>query len=95
MTTLTLFWPMPGLAALADPLQYARRSYAPADGPAAEELVARQLAHQLPVGETSQATASDAWYWMAAFRTAGALPGTLLPGDPAARETAGVVSAEN
>lgn len=86
MTTLALFWPMPGLAELADPLQHARRAGAPADVPAAEELVAQQLAPYLPAGETSRATASDAWYWTAAFRAAEALPETLPPADPAIRE---------
>jgi hypothetical protein len=86
MTTLALFWPMPGLAARADPLQHARREGAPAEISAAEELLAGQLARQLPAGETSRATASDAWYWAAAFRTAGALPGRLVPADPAARD---------
>ena len=87
MTALALFWPMPGLAALADPLLHARREGAPATTSAAEESVAGQLASRLPPGETSRAAASDAWYWVAALRTPGALPDTLDPADPASYET--------
>ena len=87
MTALALFWPMPGLAALADPLLHARRGGAPAAASAAEELAAGQLASRLPPGETSRAAASEAWYWVAALQTLGALPGTLDPADPATRQT--------
>lgn len=87
MTTLALFWPMPGLAALADPLRHARREGAPVDASAAEELVAGELAAHLPAGDTSRAAASDAWYWAAALRRPRSLPAPLTAGDPAARET--------
>ncbi len=87
MTALALFWPMPGLAALADPLLHARREGAPAGASAAEELAAAQLAPRLPAGETSRAAASEAWYWVAALQTPGALPGTLDPVDPVTHET--------
>ena len=87
MTALALFWPMPGLAALLDPLLHARREGAPVGASAAEELAANQLVSRLPAGETSRAAASEAWYWVAALQTQGALPGTLDPLDPVTHET--------
>ena len=86
MTTLALFWPMPGLAVLADPLHYARREGAAVPASAAEELAADQLTTQLPAGETSRASASDAWYWAAALKTPESLPATVAAADPAARD---------
>ena len=80
MTTLALFWPMPGLAPLADPLQIARDGGpAPVDAADAERAVAARLATDLPSGDTSLGTSSDAWYWTAALRYPGSMP-AALPG---------------
>ena len=87
MTTLALFWPMPHLAALADPLDHARREGAAVDTFSAEALVADQLAVQLPAGETSRAASSEAWYWAAALQMQGSLPAALAAGDPLSRDT--------
>ncbi len=77
MTTLALFWPMPGLAALADPLAHARRT---ADLPTAaevEQAMAAALRPQLPAGPPSHAPSAEAWYWAAALRRRDSLPADL------------------
>lgn len=74
MTTLALFWPMPGLATLADPLTHARASGAPVAADIAEQAVARMLTADLPKGASSRAAASDAWYWVAALSRPDSLP---------------------
>jgi hypothetical protein len=77
MSALALFWPMPGLAALSDPLRFARVAGEAIDPAVAEERLAAELANRLPAGETSDASASEAWYWAAALRIPGALPDGL------------------
>ncbi|UJJ55205.1 MULTISPECIES: helicase-related protein [Rhodanobacter] len=64
MTTLALFWPMPGLAALADPRELARGSGTPLDETTTRAEVASRL-HDLPRGPTQHGTAGEAWYWIA------------------------------
>jgi hypothetical protein len=86
MTALALFWPMPDLARLADPLSHARREGGAVDASAAEDQVASQLTARLPAGETSSAAASESWYWAAAFQTGGPLPDTSTRDDPAVRD---------
>jgi hypothetical protein len=77
MTTLALFWPMPGLAGLADPLTAAATAGGPVDTAVAESALAAQLAADLPTGATSRGAASEAWYWSAALGRADSLPDEL------------------
>ena len=77
MSALALFWPMPGLAALSDPLRFARAAGGAIGPTAAEERLAAGLANRLPAGGTSDSSASEAWYWAAALRLPGALPDGL------------------
>jgi hypothetical protein len=94
MTTLALFWPMPGLAALADPLAHARRT---ADPPAAAEVeraVAAEFRPQLPTGPPSRATGAEAWYWAAALRRPDSLPADLAVEEHAAEEIVRGLSGE-
>jgi hypothetical protein len=74
MTTLALFWPMPGLAALADPLPPAQAAAGPVDPAQLEQATAAQLAAGLPDGATSRAAGSEAWYWAAALQRPDSLP---------------------
>ncbi len=64
MTTLALFWPMPGLASLADPRVLARDPGTPLNEAIVRAEVVSRLPH-LPSGPTQHGTAGDAWYWMA------------------------------
>ncbi|WP_166870836.1 helicase-related protein [Salinibacterium sp. ZJ450] len=65
MSTLALFWPHPGLAAVADPLRLARASGdSIVTAQEAEELVKRELAP----GQTTDAA------WQSFFGTGGAVP---------------------
>ena len=77
MTTLSLFWPMPGLAVLADPLAHARTAGGPVSAGVAERAVAERLARDLPQYATSRGTASDAWYWAAALTRPDSLPDNI------------------
>jgi hypothetical protein len=77
MTTLALFWPTPGLAGLADPLSFARSAGRAVDPADLEATVAAHLAADLPAGETSRASGSEAWYWSALLRRPGSLPAEL------------------
>jgi hypothetical protein len=74
MTTLALFWPMPGLAALADPLRYAQAAARPVDPAHAERAIAEQLTRDVPTGATSRAAGTEAWYWAAALQRPDSLP---------------------
>ncbi|WP_342372492.1 hypothetical protein PCC79_16440 [Propioniciclava soli] len=82
MATLALFWPMPGLAALADPLEARRR----ADGPADPEQIVSDLADRLladgsePPADERPAVAS---HWFEAFRRPDSIPTGLRPADAA------------
>ena len=73
MTTLALFWPMPGLASIADPLRAARLAVGPADTKEAERAVAEQLSARLPSGKASVG-GGEAWYWSTALQIGDSLP---------------------
>jgi hypothetical protein len=75
MTTLALFWPTPGLAALADPLRYVSAAGAPVSAESLESAIAELVAAELPHDGTSRAAASEAWYWAAALSRTDSLPG--------------------
>lgn len=96
MTTLALFWPMPGLAALADPLRRARGTTEAPIAADVEAAVAAELALRLPAGSTSRASTADAWYWAAAITGRDALPtspaGTELRAKILAGLTGGAVA---
>lgn len=72
MALLALFWPMPGLAELADPLMFRGRSPGPVD---ADELVG-QVASQVGPNRSGQPGAKVASHWFEAF----ARPDSLPPG---------------
>ena len=74
MTTLALFWPMPGLAALADPLPPAQAAAGPVDPAQLEQAIAAELSAGLPDGATSRAAGGEAWYWAAALQRPDSLP---------------------
>ncbi|MFW6600044.1 hypothetical protein ACQBAU_13010 [Propionibacteriaceae bacterium Y2011] len=74
MSTLALFWPMPGLAELGDPLAAARGARGVVDPTMLYEHVRQVLASELPTGPPQQGTASEVWYWMAALRRPDSLP---------------------
>jgi hypothetical protein len=75
MTTLSLFWPNPGLAALCDPL-----SLVDSDHPGAESEVEigkraqKAIAPFIPIDGTSRATTAESAYWEAALGLFGSLP---------------------
>lgn len=64
MTTLALFWPMPGLAEQADPRALVRDSGMPLNEANARAEVASRL-RDLPSGPTQHGTVGEAWYWIA------------------------------
>ena len=64
MTTLALFWPMPGLASVADPRALVRGPGMPCNEAAMRAEVASRLS-DLPRGPAQHGSAGDAWYWMA------------------------------
>jgi hypothetical protein len=79
MTTLALFWPHPGLAALADPLAIART--APTETLTAEELTRRatarlSLGRDTPV-EPAEQDEEDSRLWQVYFSLTGTVPGNL------------------
>jgi hypothetical protein len=79
MTTLALFWPMPGLAALADPRAHRRDAAGPLT---ADDLQARLTTHLRPAvreRETVRGTAGEASYWIEAFGRPGSIPAALSP----------------
>lgn len=76
MTTLALFWPMPGLAALADPRALARDPGTPLDEATMRAEVASRLL-DLPSGPTQHGTAGDAWYWIATLCRPDSLPDSV------------------
>jgi hypothetical protein len=78
MTTLALFWPMPGLAKLADPLRIAREAGGSVDNAAAERIVAKNIAAELPSGDVRPGAGSEAWYWTAALRWQDSLPADVV-----------------
>ncbi|MGC0363090.1 hypothetical protein ABH922_001074 [Rhodococcus sp. 27YEA15] len=64
MTTLALFWPMPDLAKLADPLEATRDHADPVDTPRFESSVVERLRSILPPErDTSTSTNSQHFYW--------------------------------
>lgn len=64
MTTLALFWPMPHLAALADPLATARDHVDPVDTTTFEHVVAEKFRSIVPQDrEASSATGAQHFYW--------------------------------
>lgn len=73
MANLALFWPMPGLAALADPLAHRRRSAGLADP---DDLV-RGIAEQLRRHDPDDADAREASHWWEAFASRDSLPSAL------------------
>jgi hypothetical protein len=77
MTSLALFWPTPGLARLADPLEWARRHPGRTLTTAElEHAIAEQLAPQLPDGEESQ-SGGEARYWASQLSWPQSLPAGL------------------
>jgi Helicase conserved C-terminal domain len=67
---------MPGLAVLGDPLLHTRAGAAPVDPVEVERTIAAQLAADLPAGDTSRASGTEAWYWAAALRRPDSQPVT-------------------
>ncbi|ROZ44749.1 helicase [Rhodococcus sp. WS3] len=64
MSTLALFWPMPHLATMSDPLALARDHVDPVDAVSFEATVAERLKSAIPYGrETSTATGAQHFYW--------------------------------
>jgi hypothetical protein len=90
MTTLALFWPTPGLAALADPLRHARGTTEAPVAADVEAAVAAEVASRLPAGSTSRASTADAWYWAAAITGPDALPASPSGTDLRAKILAGL-----
>lgn len=82
MTTLALFWPNPGLAALCDPLRLADAS---ASSPEAGEILLTRaqdaISTHLPKGSASRATTAEAAYWQVAIGSFGTLPSDLEDAD--------------
>lgn len=100
MSALALFWPHPGLAGLADPLQIARTQPGQtiASGPAIGEVI-RRLA-DVPLPEGSIGPADDNVHWRGVLGWPGALPetmagllGTAGAGQPGAAGLLGAVAA--
>lgn len=73
MATLALFWPMPGLAELADPLVHRRRSAGPVDP---EDLVS-EVRHRLQRPDPADPEAKEASHWWEAFARGDSLPPAL------------------
>lgn len=66
MPSFALFWPMPGLAELADPRRFAREAGGPVDASAAQSRLAAEIAGRLPE--------EDSVWYAAALRMPGARP---------------------
>ncbi|MET3808555.1 hypothetical protein ABIB25_005584 [Nakamurella sp. UYEF19] len=77
MTSLALFWPMPGLAELGDPWGYAKRFGVALDENSVVSDLAGRLSASLPTGDTSNASASDLWYWTRSVGRSDSFPGRL------------------
>ena len=77
MTALTLFWPMPGLAALGDPWGYAKRFGRELNDKGVVRDLAGRLSASMPTGDTSNASASDLWYWTQTVGRTDSFPGPL------------------
>jgi hypothetical protein len=89
MTTLALFWPMPGLAALADPRALTRTPGTPRHEATMRDEVAARLPG-LPSGSTKHGSAGDAWYWIATLCRPDSLPsGVDNPGEHMGSGTSG------
>ena len=73
MATLALFWPMPGLAELADPLMHRRR----APGPVSPQDLTRLVADQLGRPDSADPEAKEASHWWEAFARDDSLPPAL------------------
>ena len=94
MSVLALFWPHPGLAQLADPLQLARtRPHRPVVTAVAEREVVRRLSPLLP--RASVGPAGDSAHWHAVFSWPGALPGLLVTPAQMAEALAGEEAADS
>ncbi|WP_372024395.1 helicase-related protein [Rhodococcus sp. NyZ502] len=64
MTTLALFWPMPHLATMSDPLALAQDHVDPVDTVSFEATVVERLQSTIPRGRgTSSATGAQHFYW--------------------------------
>lgn len=87
MSALTLFWPHPGLADMADPLQLARTSTTSLSAEEATAAVANKLAAQLPPSMVGSAT--EVAQWRAYFGWTGALPSGTADERAIARALAG------
>jgi len=75
MSTLALFWPMPRLAKLGDPLGRARSFGHPADPELTVNIVQRVIAERYEdPQQVSRASEVDSWYWRVAFDSAGSMP---------------------
>ena len=73
MTTLALFWPMPGLAVSADPRALAHETGVALDESTARAAVASNLTG-LPSARTQAGPAGDSWYWIASLCRPDSLP---------------------
>ena len=73
MATLALFWPMPELAELADPLAHRRQAAGLVDP---DDLLS-EIAHRLPRRDPDHADAREASHWWEAFAAGGSLPSAL------------------
>lgn len=85
MTTLSLFWPMPGLASRSDPLAAASRSQGPADPDDAVHALAAELRTDLPTDGISSGGTAESWFWAAAFSAPGSVPFELPSGEQRSR----------
>jgi hypothetical protein len=77
MTTLALFWPMPGLAILADPLHHRREA---ASALTADDLQAAVAVHLRAVEsgrDVVRGTTAEASYWVEAIGRRGSVPEEL------------------
>ena len=77
MTSLALFWPMPGLAVLGDPWGYAKRFGGFLNENSVVLDLAGRLSASLPTGDTSDASASDLWYWTRSIGRSDSFPDAL------------------
>lgn len=73
MATLALFWPMPGLAELADPLAHRRRTWRPVS----PRDLTRAVADQLRRPDPPDPDAKEASHWWEAFAQDDSLPPEL------------------
>lgn len=76
MTTLALFWPMPGLAELGDPLRLTKQHTGALDDRDALDAVQQRIAHAIrPTGPSAGGGApAEQWTWVTTFGWDGSRP---------------------